>query len=311
MKRPFLTLLFIAASGFAYGQNPKYDIELSQKWANDHSSVDINAKKHKPGSYTVFLRFGTLENVQHSRTFRTVVKSDGRMLTLKSVNKDKPMNYNYHYWYAPGYKHPKLDSTFVYRLPYSTAKTNVKALHLYNLSERHFDSRPARGWKSFEFLLEEGDTVFAARKGLVVSVTDGHDVLDAELQASYHSVTNNIRIEHEDGTLADYMVFEKGSISVKEGDLVYPGTPLGKAGAFSAGGNHTIRFHVFFPDLNPDYKEGDSDQSLFEWVYYNPHFATAEGNRQLEHESEHRAVSPSELIQKEMTKKEIKSVAIL
>lgn len=295
----------LALPGLA--QSPKA-IELSSEWINKNTAFEISARKNKVGTYTVFIEFTTLENASQGKTHKAIVRSDGRVLTVKKQNPDKSMRFSYSYYSIRGFKNSRLDSSFVYRLPYSEHRTEpVLVQHLYNIGH-YFDRSPPRNWHSSQFLLSPGDTVFACRKGLVVEVRDGNDMLPEERTAGYHSTSNDIIVEHSDGTLARYAVFEKGSISVKEGETIYPGTPLGKAGAFSVNGNYQIRFMVYFPDLNRNYKPDDPENnSRFEWVYYNPVFMTEHGNIKLTNRKSYRAVSSPELIRIEMTKKEAKA----
>lgn len=301
----FAALLFCGTAGVS--AQPKYDIETETKWVNG-TSLEISAVKYPVGSYTVLLRFTERENTRQPPTFKTVMRgSNQRLLTVAPINAEQPVSCRYRYYFIRGYHHPKLDSSFVYRLPYSTAHRAVKARNLYNLNERHFDGKPVRGWKAWQFMLEEGDTVFAMRKGIVVEVHDGEEPAQAGLQSSYRSKENRILIEHPDGTLCQYSVLENGSITVKVGDVAYPGTPIGKAGAYYEGGERQVRVIVYFPDENRNYKEGDPQNgSVFEYVYYNPWFATPEGNAQLQDGNAYKAASSVDLIRKEMTKKEIK-----
>lgn len=288
----------------------QYDIETETKWVNG-TNLEISAVKHTVGSYTVMLRFTERENTRQPPTFKTVMRgSNQKLLTVMPINAEQPVRCRYSYTYVRGYRSPKLDSAFVYRLPYSVSHEPVAAAELFNLTERYFEGKPVRGWKAWQFNLNEGDTVFAMRKGLVVEVHDGEEPAQAGLQSTYRTKNNHILIEQPDGTLCQYSVLENGSITVKPGDAVYPGTPLGKAGAYYEGGERQVRTIVYFPDENRDYREGDPHNgSQFEWVYYNPWFATSEGNTRLTNRKTYKAVESPELVQKEMTKKEIKQYA--
>lgn len=288
----------------------KYDIETDTKWVNG-TSLEISAVKHTVGSYTVLLRFTERENTRQPPTFKTVMRgSSQKLLTVAPINAEQPVSCGYRYHYIRGYRHPKLDSSFVYRLPYSTSREPAVAAELFNLNERYFEGKPIRGWKAWQFLLNEGDTVFAMRKGTVVEVHDGEAPVQAGLQATYRTKNNNVLVEHPDGTLCQYSVLDKGSITVKEGDVVYPGTPIAKAGTYYEGGERQVRVMVYFPDENRDYRDGDPQNgSVFEWVYYNPRFATPDGVTQLQNRSKYKATTSPELIRKEMTKKEIKQFA--
>lgn len=293
----------------AFAQKGQPDIEVDSKWAG--TSLEISAAKRPVGSYTVLLRFTQRENTRQTPTYKTVMRgSNQKLLTVAPINAEQPVNCQFSYSYIRGYHNPKLDSTFVYRLPYSTSRNPVMAVELFNLNERYLEGKPVRGWKSWQFLLDEGDTVFAMRKGLVVEVHDGEEPAQAGLQSTYRTKNNHILIEQPDGTLCQYSVLENGSITVKPGDAVYPGTPIAKAGTYYEGGEYQVRTLVYFPDENKSFREGDPQNgSVFEWVYYDPWFATQDGNTRLCNRTAYKAFTTPELVQKEMTKKEIKQSA--
>lgn len=284
------------------------EIELDSKWVNN-SDLEISAVKRPLGSYTVLLRFSQMQNTRQGPSYKTVMRGDTeRLLTIKAINPEQPVNCGYTYSYIRGYHSPKLDSSFVYRLPFSTTHAPVQVATLYNLNERHFEGKPIRGWSSWQFPLNEGDTVFAMRKGMVVETHDGEAPVQKGLQSTYRSKSNSILIEHGDGTLCTYGVLENGSMMVNIGDIVYPGTPLAKAGTYYQDGEYQVRTVIYFPSENKNYRSGDpQNSSFFEWVHYNPHFATTDATVvQLRHGDKYRAATSPELLQREMTKKEIK-----
>ena len=304
-----IALLALGQPG-ATAQNTRPDIEVDSRWVE--TSLENNAIKHTLGSYTLLLQFSELENTRQSPVYKTVMRgASQKLLTVAPVQAERPVGCRYAYSYIRGYRSPKLDSAFVYRLPYSTMKGEaVRAISLFNLNQRYFDGQPVRGWSAWEFRLAPGDTVFAMRKGLVVEMHDGEEPADEGIAATYRSRANHVLVEQPDGTLCRYEVLEKGSIAVRPGDVVYPGTPIARAGTYYKGGEHQVRIAVYFPDENPRFRQGDSKNgSAFEWVYYNPRFATTQGEIRLQHGRTYRAVSSPELVQREMTKREIKQRA--
>lgn len=308
MSAKFTTLAALVLCGVSgVSAQQKHEIETTSRWV-DGTSLEINAVKYPVGSYTVLVKFTERQNTRQSPTFRTVMRgSNQKLLTVAPINAEQPVRCGYRYYYIRGYRHPKLDSAFVYRLPYSTSHEPVTVRELYNLNERHFEGKPVRGWKVWQFMLNEGDTVFAMRKGTVVEIHDGEAPAQAGLQSTYRSRENSILVEHPDGTLCRYSVLENGSLTVAVGDMVYPGTPLARAGTYYEGGERQVRTAVYFPDENPAYDEtAPQNGSVFEWVYYNPWFATAGGDTRLQDGAAYRAATSAELVRKEMTKKEIK-----
>ena len=310
LKIKSIAIGFICAAGWtAVAAQQRFDIEMTTRWVNNNTSLEINAEKRTTGSYTVLLQFTDRQNTRQQPIFKTVMRNPTqKLLTVEPIQADRPVRCTYRYYYIRGYRHPKLDSTFVYRLPYSPARKAVQAHSLYDLNERHFDGKPIRGWSAWQFLLEEGDTVFAMRKGIVVEVHDGETPLQAGLQSTFRSKNNSVLVEHPDGTLCNYSVLANGTIAVREGDVVFPGTPIAQAGAYYEEGERQVRICIYFPDDNPAFRPNASvrDVSAFEWVFYNPWFATGDGTMQLTGGRFYRATTSPELVQKEMTKKEIK-----
>ncbi len=301
-------VLLVASLSTASAQQ-RPEIEIRSRWVNC-TSLEINAEKHTQGSYTVLLVFTERQNTRQPPTFKTVMRgSTQSLLTVKPIQPEQPVGCAYRYHYIRGYHAPKLDSGFVYRLPYSVHRDKpVRARPLFDLRERYFDGKPARGWSAWQFLLAEGDTVFAMRKGTVVEVHDGETPAQAGLQSTYRSKENSVLVEHPDGTLGRYTVLDNGTITVREGEVVFPGTPIAQAGTYYEGGERQVRVCVYFPDENPAFRgNASTNVSAFEWVYYNPWFATSEGPRQLVDLGTYTAVCAPELVQREMTKKEIKA----
>ena len=268
--------------------------------------VDILAKVSGAGSYTVMLNFSELGNCTESKVRSIIVNSTGPILRLRPVDPEKPINYRYSYRYVQGVINPpKVDSLFVYRLPFSTS-ADREARFLYNISNRIFGSDNTVRWKSFQFITNPADTVFAARKGVVVSVEDKHDPLAGVGRVSMNSDNNRVVVEHADGTFARYGVLQQGSIMVREGDTVYPDTPMALAGSLD-GEVYQIRFDVYYKVDNRSDNPKWADY-LTSDVFIDPVFATAAGNTRL---AEYRIYTPEvseELVIREMTKKEIKRV---
>lgn len=305
----FMLLSTVGRESSAQNRNTTHDVELYSNTRSDHG-VEILAKKREAGSYTVVVFFTSLENAQIPGTQKYVIHNEGTLFTLTPLNADKSIRYQYNYRYIRGHEPRKVDSAFVYRLPFSTQKgKTVKVNQLYNINERYFKEKSLRGWKSFQFYLSEGDTVFAARKGIVVQIEDGHEPGEKNRPVSFSSTNNSLIIEHPDGTLATYQVFDKGSFLVSTGETVYPGTPLGKAGTYYKGGEYQIRFMVSYPELSPAINAINPEKNPFTIVYYNPHFLTPEGVVQLKHGKSYKAATSRDLEQKEMTKKELKAAA--
>lgn len=298
-------LLFFTIGLTGSAQN--HSIEITSEMKEDRS-VDFIFEKKDVGSFYLNLTFDRLENASPTSYKGTVNSSQGKLLSIKPLNADRSVGYSYKYTYIRGQLNPKIDTSFVYLLPVSKGKT-VKALNHFNINAMYFGSVQPKNWKSFQFNVESGDTVFAARKGLVVEVKDGIDP-NPSANVSYSSNSNSILIEHEDGTLGNYYVLKKGSLMVKPGQVVYPHTPLALAGTYDLESNSQIRFCVYY--LAEDNLE-KSDQTTLAtkknfYAFVNPLFFTSEGGVYLKAQQNYTVDFKEEHIMKELNKREKKKL---
>jgi murein DD-endopeptidase MepM/ murein hydrolase activator NlpD len=300
-----LTFVFVILS--LDGKSQNYTIEITSETNNDQS-VDLSYVKEDYGSFYMNLSFNRLENGMAS-PYKGILKTTrGKLLTIRPINKNGGIGYSYTYTYIRGELNPKVDVDFVYILPVSKGKT-IKALELSNLAETYFGNTKPKGWKAFQFAAVPGDTVFSARKGLVVEVKDGVES-DPTLSYAYKGKANFILIEHEDGTLAQYDVLKKGSIMVKPGQTVFPHTPLAIAGTYDVESNTQVRFYIYY--LSEEYLDNtDKSYNAKKTNYYsfvNPLFHTSEGDVHLKSAQDYRADFTEEHILKELSKREIKKM---
>lgn len=120
-------------------------------------------------------------------------------------------------------KNAKHDSDYKYLLPFKKGKS-YKVVQGFNGKFTHnsFKSKFA-----IDFNLEIGDTIFAAREGIIVRVRDhfkeygGRDFIDK---------ANLITILHQDGTLAAYVHLDYKGVLVEPGDFVQRGQAIGLSG---------------------------------------------------------------------------------
>lgn len=277
---------------------------MSSKW--EDGNIKITFEKSKPGTYTVLLHINELSNASISNPHMIKATSFITNLNIQRVDKNTPLKYSgAYYWYARGNVNPKkVDGDFLYRLPVSPGKDYLVTKH-YNVNEKYFGEE-STNYHSYQFNAEKGDTVFAVRKGIVMEIEDGADPVASGSNVSYSTQRNSMIIEHEDGTMAWYGVLEKNSFMVKEGDMVYPHTPLALAGTYDMQ-EYQIRLRIYY--LTYDNKVKFSREKGFKTSteYIAPRFITANGILKLEHGKTYSsAVITEDIITKEMTRKEKK-----
>jgi hypothetical protein len=276
--------------------------------SNTDKSLSFTAEKSVPGTFTLVLKLNNLINCSDFPN-ESYTLSDNRstFLTLKPSNKEHGIGFSYTYAYIRGKLNPKYDPNYVYLLPYAKG-TTVKVIEARFLNATYFGSATPSDWKVYRFLTDKADTVTVARKGIVVSVQDSYENPSQDL--SYTSKLNEVEIEHEDGTLARYRGFKKG-IFVKVGQKVFPAMPLGISSKTIENGPCNISLMLLYLK-SIDYetlrnKSLKESKSLYGFI--TPNFCTSENpNLILQNKAQYTAIAPPELVRKELTKRELKSL---
>jgi len=312
MKLPIIywLLLVIFLMNGLNGKSQNNSVEITTE-RNKDQSIDFFYEKNDFGSFFLNLTFNQLENATPTSYKGNLNAYSGKFFSIRPLNSNSSIGFSYKYTWIRGILNPKIDTSFVYLLPVAKGKT-VKALHHSNIDKKYFGGVEPKNWKSFQFDVEPGDTVFSARKGLVVEVNDGIDP-DSSVSVSYCTKSNSILIEHEDGTLASYYVLKKSSLMVKPGQVVYPHTPLALAGTYDVESNSQIRFYVYYL-VEENLEKPDKITFATKKNYYafvNPLFYTSEGNVCLEARQDYTSDFKEEHILKELTKREKKKLGTL
>lgn len=135
----------------------------------------------------------------------------------------------FRYTYYPGRALNKVsDPEFAYLIP-ARAGTEVRVMRVTSVGDfikKIKDEKNTTGEQnlSHAFVYHQGDTVCAARAGIVF---DYEDKENAETRTELYTANRNrIRIEHKDGTLAQYSIPSNIKPLVGPGDFVVPGQPI-------------------------------------------------------------------------------------
>lgn len=269
------------------------DVELrvSQQGsgANDMEYI-LAGYKRKPGKYSVCVEF----DMPGSGIFKVM---RGNMEELLRSKYGIP---RFSFSYFVGEVNGRVKKDFVYRLPFEEGRLRSLKILRYEGSQRNKKDKVDR--VSYVFDASEGDDVYAMRKGTVARIEDTGWFLDGFLNDQVLRKANKlVCVEHSDGTTAYYVGIMDGTLNVEEGTTVYPDTKLGKAGTLD-NENYEIRVSV-------DYYTAPLMGQLpdFRNVKGNPLdacFLTKEGTVRLEDGREYGAATTSDLIYKEMNKRE-------
>ncbi|RZK64375.1 MAG: hypothetical protein EOO95_11200 [Pedobacter sp.] len=302
-------LLTIASLAF-FKAEAQDSFQISYR-VNTNKSVDFDYQKSDPGTFTVLLKFNDLTNSLASREQQITSKNySGRLLSLTPDNKDNGIGFGYSYTYIRGKLKPKYNPDFLYLIPYKK-DVIVRVAESSFVNATYFGSTTPDDWKVYKFFTKTADTVTAIRKGIVVEVRDLHET-DESADVAYTSKINDLIIEHSDGTLASYRGFKKGSISVKVGETVLPGSNLGintKTNGNTFYGVSIMLYYLKSVDFESA-KNANLKTSKSLYGIITPHFSTVESADVIpEPQQEYTSLRNPDVVKKELSKKEI-AVAI-
>ena len=117
----------------------------------------------------------------------------------------------------------KHNNSYLYALPYPKGK-KYKVVQGFNGSFTH---NSVKSRYAIDFNLRIGDTICAAREGVVVRIRDHFKEYGGK---EFISKANLITVLHDDGTLAAYVHLDYKGVLVKPGDYVEKGQPIGISG---------------------------------------------------------------------------------
>ncbi|RXP53629.1 hypothetical protein EC396_10040 [Lutibacter sp. HS1-25] len=285
----------------SYAQNNNITIEITR---HDDKSVDLTYKKLLPGSYYLELELNDLTNC-NSGDFKGVINNyTGVLLRLKPNNDKQHINFSYSYRYMIGVPNPNIDSSFTYILPFKNGK-KFKIGESSHVGEKYLGHERPINWKSYSLNSKNPDTVCSMRKGIVVKIID--DFENNETKGTFFTnKTNEILIEHADGTYARYINLKHKSMFVKLGQTVYPQTALGIMNEYGAE-NYRLSFQIYsyyytnFKEKDKQLKENESSLK-----FIAPKFITQNGIVNIKSGQEYMAGFNETVMFKEFRKSEQK-----
>lgn len=197
---------------------------------NPDRSISIYADCQVYGDYTLKLTFSTLTGYKSyavNNDVAIVSISHGRKEVLKLMPEPNSAQYgfNYRYQYFAGQSLRKTpsDTGFVYLLP-GTPDNVLRISKVSNIQDR-LRQNAATEFFGTGFIYSAGDTICAARAGIVYETSD--EIKEGEKgQQVFVSNRNRVRIQQKDGTIANYVMRAPIKLLVAPGDNVIPGQPM-------------------------------------------------------------------------------------
>ena len=166
---------------------------------------------------------------------RVLKRGRTALLTL-AVVEDKAWSYDYKYTWAWGTVGAKHDDRISYRLPFLSGER----VRLYQGPYGPTSHQKKAAW---DFPMERGAPVCAARGGTVVDVVDAFGEGGNDMR--FYDKVNKILILHTDGTMGAYLHLQRGGMHVKVHDVVLPGRVIGEVGNSGYSSGPHLHFEVF------------------------------------------------------------------
>jgi hypothetical protein len=225
MSKHFILIVFISilVPGISHCQNQEAQVNtFSSRLSNplkievsesERGTVVFRVRNDSWFTYHIELKFGRLENLSPAtNSYKDIVPPGTKtFFTLKILDPKSLHNYSYSFKYGIGDPGKTADGNFQYMLPLSNGK-KIKLLEIKNSTGKTF-------FRNI-FQLENGDTIFCMRKGLVTATFGNYNQSDRVHQ------TSSVEVLHADGTIGVYDVSGNKEVLVAPGQTVYPLQPL-------------------------------------------------------------------------------------
>jgi hypothetical protein len=192
-------------------------------------------------NYILDLGFTTFNNLKCDQPLplhAEVKPGYSKLFTISPVDAQLPVLFKFNSGSRKGCLHPIVNSDFTYLFPISPGSS----AQVYEMSAG--GSADSASWYVLRLKMKPGDTIFAARKGIVNEMNDQNGANDAG-QSSL-GTENFIEIAQGDCSFAHYGILKKNSALVKPGQPVKAGQPIGLVGGDAYGRGSDLRFSVYY-----------------------------------------------------------------
>jgi Peptidase family M23 len=270
---------------------------------DDKKAILIYATNRTIGTYTVGLNFPILEGFEtnfNKDEYYEVPSGKKLLIKLNPAKGVTPdLQFGFKSYEGKVFKNPPEKKT-IYLLP-AKPGNEVAYLESQKIAER-IGKQPPKDYQAYYFQLKAGDTICASRSGVVTKIND--DIKQGQsLNATFSANRNQIKIEHKDGTLAQY-TFVSPIISLTDvGKEIKAGEPIAVLG------QQSDKFGVFFSVYYLDESKLAAVQKLAanqpKYIFtYLPVDFHLKNNSALEFGQSYVVEHPMDLLKMEMSKRE-------
>jgi murein DD-endopeptidase MepM/ murein hydrolase activator NlpD len=278
-----LLILCLLVSSSLFSQRT---IEVSYT-QDSKGNLFFTCTNHAFCTYIVSVEFTTFQNARadHALPYVEEVKPGvNKLFTVSQVNASEDIQVKFKTSFRKGCFNPKIDTGFTYLLPIAPGKET----QVYEINKAPGENGRDSGF-AVRLRMKQGDTIYAARRGIVTVVYTGASENDAGATATDN--WNSVEIVHGDCTFGLYGVFKKDGAFVHPGQSVEAGTPLGLVGGDKFGRGSDVRFSVSYYNDN-----GHNTQlPLMFWTKKN-------GKARLKHGGTYTSEFPKTLLSQELPK---------
>ncbi len=245
-------------------------------------------------NYILDIGFTSFTNVKCDQPlpFHAEVKPGyNKLFSISVIDPQAAVQFNYKSGFQKGCIHPNVNQNIIYLLPI-TPGTQAQ---VYEMSP--VKSSDSGSWYVLRLKMKPGDTIYAARKGIVNDIQDQNGANDAG-QPSI-GTENFIEIVQPDCSFARYGILRKNSALVKPGQLVKAGQPIGLVGGDAYGRGSDLRFSVYY------YQEesGMLNQTSISHYIVPQIWTKNNGKGRLKHGAIYISEFPSSVLNQELPKK--------
>ena len=194
-----------------FGSRLKTPIVIDVKTARSY--IYFNVINKSQFIYDFEIKFRDFSNLS-PRVFEkktTLLPGNNRLFSFKIVDPQQPPTLSYQTRFYMSGSNTVGEKFNLYLIPIGKNKiVKLQSIQTGNLTKLIMN----------QFEINQGDTVYSARKGTVTALPDNSVELD-------RLINNSVEIRHNDGTVGVYLGVDPSIKLIRIGQTVYPGQPLG------------------------------------------------------------------------------------